>query len=166
MHFRPSDQASWVVATHEAAFAAGRSAYLVSPPLGQSSVPRRAAAIRRSSPVDPSVDRPAPTLDDPAGTSPYSHWKAWPSPHLHPNRSSLDVSPHVPTPATMACTIGSLTLSSRTATVLAHGHALGPALPHRHPSCPTAPQTGTFRTPFCTPGSAAPLLHSPAPLYA
>ena len=44
-----------------------------------------------------SVDRPAPTLDDPAGTSPYSHWKAWPSPHLHPNRSSLDVSPHVPT---------------------------------------------------------------------
>ena len=93
-----------------------------------------------------SVDRPAPTLDDPAGTSPYSHWKAWPSPHLHPNRSSLDVSPHVPTPPTMACTIGPLALSARTATVLAHGPVLGPAPPHRHPSCPAAPQTGPSRT--------------------
>ena len=165
MHFRPSDQASWVVATHEAAFAAGRSAYLVSPPLGQSSVPRRAAAIRRSSPVDPSVDRPAPTLDDPAGTSPYSHCAARPSAHLHPNRSSLDAVPTCTTLPTTLCTIGPLALSARTATVLAHGPVLGPAPPHRHPSCPAAPQTGTSRT-ICTPGSAAPLLHSPAPLYA
>ena len=64
------------------------------------------------------------------------------------------------------CMIGPLALSSCTATVLAHGPVLGPALPHRHPSCPAAPQTGTSRTPFGTPGSAAPLLHSPAPLYA
>ena len=87
-----------------------------------------------------------PISDDPAGISPYSHWKAWPSAHLHPNRSSHHVSPHVPTPATMACTIGPLDLSSCTATVLAHGPVLGPAPPHRHPSCPAAPQTGTSRT--------------------
>ena len=93
-----------------------------------------------------SVDRPAPTLDDPAGTSPYSHCAARPSAHLHPNRSSLDVSPHVPTPPSMACTIGPLTLSSFTATVLAHGPVLGPTLQHRRPSCPVAPRTGTSRT--------------------
>ena len=46
----------------------------------------------------------------------------------------------------MACTIGPLALSSCTATVLAHGPVLGPALPHRHPSCPAVPQTGTSRT--------------------
>ena len=66
--------------------------------------------------------------------------------HLHPNRSSLDVSPHARLPPTMACTIGPLTLSSFTATVLAHGPVLDPAPPHRHPSCPAVPQTGTSRT--------------------
>ena len=44
------------------------------------------------------------------------------------------------------CMIGPLALSSCTATVLAHGPVLGPALPHRHPSCPAVPQTGTSRT--------------------
>ena len=57
---------------------------------------------------------------------------------------------------TTPCMIGPLALSSCTATVLAHGPVLGPAPPHRHPSCPAAPQTGTSRTPFGTPGSAAP----------
>lgn len=60
---------------------------------------------------------------------PYSHWTAWPSAHLHPNRSSLDV-PTRTTPPTTART----------------WPCAWPALPHRHPSCPTAPQTGTSRT--------------------
>ena len=46
----------------------------------------------------------------------------------------------------VACMIGPLDRSACTATVLAHGAVLGLALPHRHPSCPAAPQTGTSRT--------------------
>ena len=72
---------------------------------------------------------------------------------------------HMHDPLTAACMIGPLALSSCTVTVLTHGPVLGPALSHRHPSCPGVPETGTS-APFCTPGSAAPLLHSPAPLYA
>ena len=134
-------------------------------------VPRRRRAATIASAGRPAargsdqLARPAPIPDDPAGIIPYSHWAARPSAHLHPNRSSLDVSPHVPTPPTMACTIGPLALSARTATVLAHGPVLGPrcriatqAAPQRLQLAPPAP--------FCTLGSAAPLLHSPAPLYA
>ena len=65
----------------------------------------------------------------------------------------------------MACMIGPLALSPCTATVLAHGPVLGPrfriatrAAPQRLKLAPPAP--------FCIPGSASPLLHSPAPFYA
>ena len=59
---------------------------------------------------------------------------------------ALSTCPHTRLPPTMECKIGPLTLSSGTATVLAHGPVLGPAPPHHQPSCPAAPPTGPSRT--------------------
>ena len=111
----------------------------------RSSVPARprAAAIRRSSRGAPSPAAPSRTIQ-PASVLTRT---GQPDPrHICTLAVALSRCPHTHDSSHHGMHVGPLALSSCTATVLAHGPVLGPALPHRHPSCPAAPQTGTSRT--------------------
>ena len=107
----------------------------------------RAARSDHSGALDPHLARPAAPSRTIQPALVLTRTGQPGPPHICTLTVALSTCPHTfRLPPTMACRIGPLALSSCTATVLAHGPVLGPALPHRHPSCPAAPQTGTART--------------------